>query len=63
MNGAECDEASRRRDGKTPAFGYRRFTAASLRQGKDALSAKWIGVTVADAKGKVTYIAARLAAL
>jgi hypothetical protein len=26
-----------------------------LRDGKDALAVNWIGVTISDAKGKVTY--------
>jgi len=34
---------------------YRWFNSAPMREGKDALEANWIGMTVADAKGKQTY--------
>ena len=55
MNGAELDEMSvTRKQGKL-TFRYRWFTGAPLREGKDALNVNWIGVTISDAKGKVTY--------
>src|ERR1019366_6075890 len=36
-------------------YRYRWFSGAPLRDGKDALNVNWIGVTISDAKGKVTY--------
>ena len=57
MNGAELDEMSvtRKQGRKKLTFRYRWFTGAPLREGKDALNVNWIGVTISDAKGKVTY--------
>ena len=57
MNGAEFDEMSLvRKEGRQKlTFRYRWFTGAPLREGKDALNVDWIGVTIADPKGKVTY--------
>jgi hypothetical protein len=34
---------------------YRWFQGGPLREGKDALTVNWIGLTIRDAKGKVTY--------
>lgn len=57
MNGAALDELTiRRKQGaKTLTSRYRWFTGAPLREGKDAMAVNWIGVTIADAKGKTTY--------
>ena len=57
MNGAKLDEMSvtRKQGPKKLTFRYRWFTGAPLREGKDALNVNWIGVTISDAKGKVTY--------
>jgi hypothetical protein len=57
MNGAEIDECSvRHKDGgKTVMARYRWFTDAPIRDGNDALIVNWVGVTLTDAKGKVTY--------
>jgi hypothetical protein len=57
MNGATHDELTiRRKEGaRTLTSRYRWFTGAPLREGKDALTVNWIGLTIADAKGKTTY--------
>jgi hypothetical protein len=57
MNGATLDEVSilRKEGAKKLTMRYRWFTGAPLREGKDALAVNWIGVTISDAKGKVTY--------
>jgi hypothetical protein len=57
MSGAAIDELQiRRKDGpRTVTITHRWFTGAPLREGKDALHANWIGMTIADAKGKQTY--------
>ena len=41
--------------GKRLTYRYRWFENAPLRDGKDAMLVNWIGVTITDAKGKVTY--------
>src|SRR5664280_2895773 len=57
MNGATLDEVSiaRKEGAKKLTYRYRWFSGAPLRDGKDALAVNWIGVTISDAKGKVTY--------
>ena len=40
---------------KTQTARYRWFSAVPLRDGKDALAVNFIAITIADAKGKVTY--------
>jgi hypothetical protein len=57
MSGATLDELQlRRKDGaRTVTVIYRWFIGAPLRDGKDALHANWIGMTIVDAKGKQTY--------
>jgi len=57
MSGAELDELQiRRKDrAKTLTITYRWFNDAPLRDGKDALKANWIGMTISNAKGAVTY--------
>ena len=41
--------------GKRLTYRYRWFNDAPLRDGTDAMPVNWIGVTITDAKGKVTY--------
>ena len=36
-------------------YRYRWIQAVPLRDGKDALAVNWLGVTITDDKGKVTY--------
>ncbi len=57
MNGAAIEERSvqRKQGAKKLTYRLRWFAGAPLREGTDALSANWIGVTISDAKGKVTY--------
>jgi hypothetical protein len=57
MNGATLDEVSieRGKGARKLTTRYRWFTGAPLREGKDALAVNWIGVTISDVKGKVTY--------
>jgi hypothetical protein len=57
MRGAEREDMSvtRKEAGKTLNHRYRWFVGAPLRDSKDALSVNWLGVTITDAKGKVTY--------
>ena len=57
MKGAELAETSltRKEAGRKLTYRHRWFTGAPLREGKDALIVNWLGVTISDAKGKVTY--------
>jgi len=57
MNGATLEEISqaRKEGAKKLTYRYRWFSGAPLRDGKDALSVDWVGVTICDAKGKTTY--------
>jgi Transposase DDE domain len=57
MSGVALDELQiRRKDGpRTVTITYRWFIGAPLREGKDALDANWIGMTIADGRGKTTY--------
>ncbi|MGH6821663.1 MAG: hypothetical protein ACREDU_12495, partial [Methylocella sp.] len=57
MNGASFEELSvvRKEGAKKLTCRYRWFTGAPLREGKDALCVNWIGVTIFEAKGKMTY--------
>jgi hypothetical protein len=57
MNGVKLDEVSvtRKEGAKKLNYRYRWFIGAPLREGKHALSVNWIGVTISDAKGKITY--------
>jgi hypothetical protein len=57
MQGAAIEELSqtRKEGAKKLTYRYRWFSGAPLREGKDALTVNWIAVTIADAKGKVTY--------
>lgn len=65
MHGAMRDQLAVRhkQGGKTLTTRYRWFTGAPLREGKGALDVNWIGVTVTDASGKVTYDSAFLTSL
>ena len=57
MNGATLEEISqtRKEGARKLTYRYRWFSAAPLRDGKDALNVNWIGVTIRDARGKTTY--------
>jgi hypothetical protein len=57
MQGATTEEhtVARKIGGKPLTFRYRWFEQAPLRDGKDAMLVNWVGVTITDAKGKVTY--------
>ena len=57
MNGAALDERkiARKEGAKKLTYRYRWFKGAPLRDGADALNVNWIGVTITDAKGKVSY--------
>jgi hypothetical protein len=70
MNGAELEEmpVKRKEGNKNLTFRYRWFSGAPLREGKDALgkdalNVNWIGLTIADAKGKLTYSGAFVTSL
>lgn len=49
--------------GKRLTYHYRWFKQAPLRDGKDAMTVDWVGVTITDAKGKVTYNSAFVSSL
>jgi Transposase DDE domain len=57
MQGAEFDEhaVTQKTNGKRLTYRYRWFEQAPLRDGHDAVLVNWIGVTITDAKGHVTY--------
>ena len=57
MQGAEIEElcATRKEGAKKLSYRWRWFSGAPLRDGKDALAVNWIGLTITDSKGKVTY--------
>ena len=57
MKGAEREEFSitRQEAGKRLTHRYRWFAGAPLHEGKDALIVNWLGVTISNANGKVTY--------
>jgi len=65
MNGAGCEEISlTRKEGRTKlTYRYRWFNGVPLREGRDALTVNWIGVTIRDAKGKTTYDSAFVTSL
>jgi hypothetical protein len=56
MKGATCEEVmiTRKEGAKKLSCRYRWFSKAPLRD-KDGLDVNWIGLTIADAKGKTTY--------
>ena len=51
----QYSETIRQPGRKHLTYHYRWMQAVPLRDGKDALSVNWIGVTITDAKGKTTY--------
>jgi len=57
MQGASCEEPPqmRKEGAKKLTYRYRWFLGAPLRDGKDALNANWIGLTICDAKEKTVY--------
>lgn len=54
---------TRKEGAKKLTYRYRWFSGAPLRDGKDALTVDWLGVTISDAKGKVTYDSAFVTSL
>lgn len=57
MDGASAEERKLRQKvaGRWLTYRYRWFNQVPLRDGADARLVDWVGVTVADAKGKTTY--------
>jgi hypothetical protein len=57
MQGAQLDEhtVTQKTTGKRLTHRYRWFEDAPLRDGQDAMLVNWVGVTITDAKGHVTY--------
>ncbi len=58
MRGAAIEEhtVTQKTAGKRLTYCYRWFEQTPLRDGKDALLVNWIGVTITDAKDKVTSL-------
>ena len=65
MQGATLEEhtVKQKLGGKRLTYCYRWFEQAPLRDGHDAMLVNWIGVTITDAKGKVTYNSAFVTSL
>ena len=65
MQGATVEEHTVKQKvaGKRLSYRYRWFKQAPLRDGKDAMLVNWVGVTITDAKGKVTYDSAFVTSL
>src|SRR4051794_23295070 len=65
MQGAALNEHAVRQKiaGKRLTSRFRWFAGAPLRDGDDAMLVSWIGVTVTDAKGQVTYSSAFVTSL
>ncbi|MDO9714324.1 hypothetical protein [Paracraurococcus lichenis] len=65
MQGATLDEytLTQKAKGKRLTYRFRWFEGAPLRDGPDAMLANWIGITVTDAKGQVTYSSAFVTSL
>ncbi len=65
MQGATTEERTVKEKGagKRLTYRYRWFEKAPLRDGKDAMLVNWAGVTITDAKGKVTYDSAFVTSL
>jgi len=57
MQGAEFDEhaVTQKTNGKRLTYRFRWFEGAPLRDGHDAVLVNWVGVTITDAQGHVTY--------
>lgn len=51
----ECMVIERKPGKRSLTYRYRWIEAVPLRDGKHALNVNWLGVTIADEKGKVTY--------
>jgi len=65
MQGATLDErtVTQKAAGKRLTHRYRWFQNAPLRDGRDAMLVNWVGVTITDAKGKITYNSAFVTSL
>ncbi len=65
MQGATVEEHTVKQKvaGKRLTYRYRWFEQAPLRDGKDAMLVNWIGVSITDAKSKVTYDSAFVTSL
>jgi hypothetical protein len=65
MQGAEFDEHAvmQRTNGKRLTYRFRWFEGAPLRDAHDAVLVNWVGVTITDAKGHVTYSSAFVTSL
>ena len=65
MQGAALDERTviQKAPGKRLTHCYRWFQDAPLRDGCDAMLVNWVGVTVTDARGKITYSSAFVTSL
>jgi len=57
MQGAQLDEhtVTQKTNGKRLTYRFRWFEGAPLRDAHDAVLVNWVGVTITDAKGHVTY--------
>jgi len=65
MQGAEFDEhaVTQKTNGKRLTYRFRWFEGAPLRDAHDAVLVNWVGVTITDAKGYVTYSSAFVTSL
>lgn len=65
MQGAALEELSqtRKEGAKRLTYRYRWLSGAPLRDGKDALTVNWIGLTIFDAKGEAVYDGAFITSL
>jgi hypothetical protein len=65
MQGAtlEAHTLTQKTSGKRLTYRFRWFEGAPLRDGQDAMLANWVGITVTDAKGQVTYSSAFVTSL
>jgi hypothetical protein len=66
LRGAELQQhvvSDRKPGGRTLTHRYRWIEGVPLRDGKDALSVNWLGVTIADGAGKTTYHSAFVTSL
>jgi hypothetical protein len=65
IQGAPLEELSQTHTQRTKklTYRYRWFRGAPLRDSHDAINVNWIGLTIVDAKGKVTYQSAFLTSL
>jgi hypothetical protein len=57
MDGAPLDERTvkEKLGAKRLTYRYRWFSQAPLRDGRDAMPVDWVGLTITDAAGKITY--------